>query len=228
MGYFHASKLLKSAFLSSLTRKYVLWKGFYHDFSTKKASALSADDNSRPPPRGSAPWTPAGGASPMTPEVPSPSLTIYPGAVPGCAWYPDCILARSNSTSLIADSCSSSGGWRWGDCDQWRHALGGLSYPNTHQNAPVPKSRGGGGQFLQNICTGMLKVDFRMLTICVLYLCTEKKNTRSLYLTCNCMTINQPISIPFLLKWWPIRGYHFLPNRGAMKKLEGHIIFHEK
>ena len=39
MGYFHASKLLKLAFLSSLTRKYVLWKGFYHDFSTKKASA---------------------------------------------------------------------------------------------------------------------------------------------------------------------------------------------
>ena len=39
MGYFHASKLLKLAFLSSLTRKYVLWKGFYHDFSTQKASA---------------------------------------------------------------------------------------------------------------------------------------------------------------------------------------------
>ena len=39
MGYFHASKLLKLAFLSSLTRKYVLWKGFYHDFSTNKASA---------------------------------------------------------------------------------------------------------------------------------------------------------------------------------------------
>ena len=39
MGYFHASKLLKWAFLSSLTRKYVFWKGFYHDFSTKKASA---------------------------------------------------------------------------------------------------------------------------------------------------------------------------------------------
>ena len=38
MGYFHASKLLKLAFLSSLTRKYVLWKGFYHYFSTNKAS----------------------------------------------------------------------------------------------------------------------------------------------------------------------------------------------
>ena len=39
MGYFHASKLLKLAFLSSLTRKYVLWKFFYHDFITKNASA---------------------------------------------------------------------------------------------------------------------------------------------------------------------------------------------
>ena len=39
MGYFHASKLLKLAFLSSLTRKYVIWKGFYHNFSAKKASA---------------------------------------------------------------------------------------------------------------------------------------------------------------------------------------------
>ena len=45
----------------------------------------------------------------------------------------------------------------------------------------------GGGGFLENICTGMLKVDFRMLTI--IYLCTakkkeRKKNTRSLYLIC--------------------------------------------
>ena len=39
MGYFHASKLLKLAFLYSLTRKYVLWKGFYQDFSIKKALA---------------------------------------------------------------------------------------------------------------------------------------------------------------------------------------------
>ena len=59
MGNFHASKLLKLAFLSSLSRKYVLWKGFYHDSITKKASAS-----------GGAPWTP---------EVPSPPLTIYPG-----------------------------------------------------------------------------------------------------------------------------------------------------
>ena len=55
--YFHASKLLKLTFMSSLTRKYVLWKGFYHDFSTKKASA-SGGFAPWPPPRGSAPWTP--------------------------------------------------------------------------------------------------------------------------------------------------------------------------
>ena len=42
MGYFHASKVLKLAFLSFLTRKYVLWKGFYHDFSPKEASASGA------------------------------------------------------------------------------------------------------------------------------------------------------------------------------------------
>ena len=82
MGYFQASKLLILAFLSSLTRKYVLWKGFYHDFSTKKASALGGFAP-WPPPRGSVPWTPAGGAAPWTPEVPSPPLTIYPGAAPG-------------------------------------------------------------------------------------------------------------------------------------------------
>ena len=74
MEYFHASKLLKLAFLSSLTRKYVLWKGFYHDFSTKKASASG----------GFAPWPPPRGFAPWTPEVPSPSLTIYPGAAPAC------------------------------------------------------------------------------------------------------------------------------------------------
>ena len=36
VGYFQASKLLKLALLSSLMRKYMLWKGFYHDFSTWK------------------------------------------------------------------------------------------------------------------------------------------------------------------------------------------------
>ena len=55
MGYFHA---LKWAFLSSLIRKYMLWEGFYHDFSTKKVSG--------------------------DPEVTSPPLMIYPGAAPGC------------------------------------------------------------------------------------------------------------------------------------------------
>ena len=49
MGYFHASKLLKLAFLSSLTRKYVLWKGFYHDFNTKKASASDPHKGALPP-----------------------------------------------------------------------------------------------------------------------------------------------------------------------------------
>ena len=38
------------------------------------------------------------------------------------------------------------------------------------------------GGFLENICTGMLKVDFRMLTISIPVYC-KKKNTRSLYLT---------------------------------------------
>ena len=80
MGYFHALKL---AFLTSLIRKYVLWKGFYHDFSTKKVSA-SGGFAPWPPPRGSAPWTPARGPAPWTPEVTSPPLTIYPAAAPVC------------------------------------------------------------------------------------------------------------------------------------------------
>ena len=69
MGYFHASKLLKLAFLSSLTRKYVLWKGFYHDFSTKKASASGGK---APDPHQGAlpPGPPPGGAAPWTPNVP--------------------------------------------------------------------------------------------------------------------------------------------------------------
>ena len=37
---FSGIKVIKLAFLSSLTRKYMLWKGFCHNFSTKKASAL--------------------------------------------------------------------------------------------------------------------------------------------------------------------------------------------
>ena len=56
-----------------------------------------------------------------------------------------------------------------------------------------------GGGFLENICMGMLRVDFRMLTISIPVYCKKKKqtnkqtktkkkkkkkkNTRSLYLT---------------------------------------------
>ena len=64
MGYFHALKL---AFLSSLIRKYMLWEGFYHDFSTKKVSA-SGGFAPWPPPRGSAPWTPTRGRCPLDPR----------------------------------------------------------------------------------------------------------------------------------------------------------------
>ena len=63
-------------------RKYELWKGFYHDFSTKTASA-SGGFAPWPPPRGSAPWAPTRGAAPWTPEVPLSPLTIYPSAAPG-------------------------------------------------------------------------------------------------------------------------------------------------
>ena len=67
MGYFHASKLLKLAFLPYLTRKYVLWKGFYHDFSTKKASAgLFPLD----PRRGRCPLDPQGSFAPPPNDLP--------------------------------------------------------------------------------------------------------------------------------------------------------------
>ena len=52
------------------------------------------------------------------------------------AWCPDCTLAKSSSTSLVSDSCSSSSGWKRGGCDQWQ-TQGELSYPNTHQNAKI-------------------------------------------------------------------------------------------
>ena len=51
----------------------MLWEGFYHNFSTKKVSASG----------GFAPWTPARGAAPLTPEVTLPPLPIYPGTAPG-------------------------------------------------------------------------------------------------------------------------------------------------
>ena len=57
----------KIAFLSSLIRNYMLWEGFYHDFSTKKVSA-SGGFAPWPPPRGSAPWTPARGHCPLDPR----------------------------------------------------------------------------------------------------------------------------------------------------------------
>ena len=73
MGYSHASKLLKLAFLTSLTRTYVFWKGFYHNFSTKKASASGGE---------LCPLDPRRGRCPLDPEDPLPPLTIDPGAAP--------------------------------------------------------------------------------------------------------------------------------------------------
>ena len=72
IGYFHELKLLKLPFLSSLTRKYVLWKGFYHDFSTKQTSASG----------GFAPDPHQGALPPGPPRFLCPPLTIYPGTAP--------------------------------------------------------------------------------------------------------------------------------------------------
>ena len=47
-------------------KKYLLWKGFYHDFSTKEASASD-------PHQGACPLAPRGSFAP---------LAIYPGAAP--------------------------------------------------------------------------------------------------------------------------------------------------
>ena len=66
MKYFHTQELSKLAFLSSLTRKYMLWEGSYHDFSTKKVSASTSTK----------------GPCPQIPAVPLPPLTIYPGTAP--------------------------------------------------------------------------------------------------------------------------------------------------
>ena len=115
MGYFHALKL---AFLSSLIRKYMLWEGFYHDFSTKKVSA-SGGFAPWPPPTGSAPWTPARGRCPLDPRgnfAPSndlpwrrPWLHLYRNRY--CVWNDD----------LRGDSAQKSNGleglhlcmWQW-------------------------------------------------------------------------------------------------------------------
>ena len=95
VGYFYALKLLKLAFLSSLTRKYVLWKGFYHDFSTKKASALTTTKELCPldPRRGHCPWTP---------DVPSPPPQRFTLAPPLhgshiSSRYPVLLVCHANS-----------------------------------------------------------------------------------------------------------------------------------
>ena len=90
MGYFHALKL---AFLSSLIRKYMLWEGFYHDFSTKNVSAWGGFAP-WPPPRGSAPWTPARGHCPLDPRgnfAPSNDLL----------WRRPCILIKGLSEHTL-------------------------------------------------------------------------------------------------------------------------------
>ena len=67
---------------------------------------------------------------------------------------------------------------------------------------------GGGGGFLENICTGMLKVNFRMLTISIPVYCkkqTKKKNTRSLYLTC----MTKPTNLYTIFTEMMTHYYHF-------------------
>ena len=86
MGYFHASKLLKFAFLSSLTRKYVLWKGFYHDFSTIKKASASGGLCPLTPTKGLCPLDSRQGVLPPGPPrfiCPTPPR-IYPGTAPAC------------------------------------------------------------------------------------------------------------------------------------------------
>ena len=57
----------------------MLWKGFYHDFSTKKASASGGFPD---PHQGALPpGPPPGELPPGPPRFPCP-LTIYPGAAP--------------------------------------------------------------------------------------------------------------------------------------------------
>ena len=66
----------------------MLWEGFYHDFSTKKASA---------------PWTP---------EVTSPPLTIYPGAAPtptcsshsGISLYETYVAGQESRCAIMKDT----------------------------------------------------------------------------------------------------------------------------
>ena len=70
------------AFLLSLTRKYMLWKSFYHDFSTWKAPASGGTK----------------GLCPLDPKVALPALTIYPGAVPV---YEHCVFDLRTKANMI-------------------------------------------------------------------------------------------------------------------------------
>ena len=63
-----------------------------------------------------------------------------------------------------------------------------------------PSAQGG---CLENIYTGMLKVDFRMLTISIPVYC--KKNTRSLYLTC----MTKPTHLYTIFTEMMTHYYHF-------------------
>ena len=74
-------KLLKLAFLTSLTRKFVLWKGFYHDFSPKKAFSFRG---LRPlsPTKGLCPLDPHCGRYPLDPRGSFAAPKIYLGAAP--------------------------------------------------------------------------------------------------------------------------------------------------
>ena len=93
---FSGNKVIKIAFLSSVTRKYMLWKGFYRDFITKKASAS----------RGSAPWTP---------EVPSPSqrFTLAPPCSLSLVWNESIAGSQHDLGQFRRVTVHSHGGqWR--------------------------------------------------------------------------------------------------------------------
>ena len=118
MGYFHASKLLKLAFVSSLTRKCVFWKGFYHDFALKRLQLQGASPPD--PHQGALPSGPLLGVLPPgPPRFLRPPPTIYPGAAPVCKHSdsfeffnkPGLQNVKTNSLTLTL-----SWGW-WGRCN---------------------------------------------------------------------------------------------------------------
>ena len=81
--------------------------------------------------------------------------------------------------------------------------LGGKKKTKTNL-PPFPglgygKTRWGEG-FLENICTGMLKVDFRMTISIPVYWKKKKKHP----ITIPQVWLNQPISLPFLLNDDPL------------------------